>query len=100
MNNKAELIKQLIILSIILIIVIIVAIVVNVGKKEEATNIIKEQITNNMNQKETDKEKQILDNLKGLLEEPQTDDYIQEPEEGTKDKITTTNSGETVIIRE
>lgn len=43
----------------------------------------------------------MLDNLKGLLEEPENEEeYIQDETQGTKEMEVTTQSGETVIVRE
>lgn len=95
MDNKEELKKQLVMLSIILILVIIFAVLIN---KEDA-NYNKSEIKNN--QEIVTEDEKILDNLKGLLENDETnEEYIQEEIEGENEKTITTNSGETVIVRE
>ena len=95
MDNKEELKKQLLMLSIILILVIIFAVLIN---KEDA-NHNKSEIKNN--QEIVTEDEKILDNLKGLLENDETnEEYIQEEIEGENEKTITTNSGETVIVRE
>jgi len=95
MDNKEELKKQLLMLSIILIIVIIFAVLIN---KEDAKNN-KSEIKNN--QEIITEDEKILDNLKGLLKTDETnEEYIQEEIEGENEKTITTNSGETVIVRE
>ena len=94
MNNKEELKKQVIILSFILILVIIVAIILNFGKDK---NIINNSITTedtNINSNDT-----ILNNLKGLLEEP-TEEYEQDETQGTTENRIITQNGETIIVRE
>ena len=46
-------------------------------------------------------EQKILDNLKGLLEEPtKEEDYIQDETQGTIENKVITQGGETVIVRE
>ncbi|MBE5806680.1 MAG: hypothetical protein E7313_08275 [Clostridiales bacterium] len=95
MDNKEELKKQLLMLSIILIIVIIFAVLIN---KEDGKNN-KSEIKNN--QEIVTEDEKILDNLKGLLKTDETnEEYIQEEIEGENEKTITTNSGETVIVRE
>lgn len=102
MNNKEELKKQAIILSIILILVVIIAVILNKDKSNSIDkNIVKnnEIIENNNIQEEKDKE--ILENLKGLLEEPEKEDeYMQDEVDGINKEIITTRNGETVIIKE
>lgn len=101
MNDKLELKKQLIILSSILILVIIIAIIVNTGKiQEDTTNNVINNQSNSIQDNRTDEQK-LLDNLKGLLEEPEDEEeYIQDETQGTQENIITTENGETVIIRE
>lgn len=95
MDNKEELKKQLLMLSIILILVIIFAVLIN---KEDA-NHNNSEIKNN--QEIVTEDEKILDNLKGLLENDETnEEYIQEEIEGENEKTITINSGETVIVRE
>ena len=101
MNNKAELKKQLIVLSLILVLVIIMAIIVNTNKvKNNTSNIVNSQNSNVVQDNKTEEQK-LLDNLKGLLEEPENEEeYIQDETQGTKEMEVTTQSGETVIVRE
>lgn len=102
MNNKAELKKQLVVFSLILVLVIIIAIILNVNKPQGNTNnhIVNNQTNNVLQDKKTEEQK-ILDNLKGLLEEPEEkENYIQDETQGTKEMKVTTQSGETVIVRE
>lgn len=95
MDNKEELKKQLLVLSIILILVIIFAVLIN----KEDTNHNKSEIKNN--QEIVTEDEKILDNLKGLLENDETnEEYIQEEIEGENEKTITTNSGEIVIVKE
>lgn len=98
MNNKEELKKQVIILSFILILVIIVAIILNFGKDKNIINNITtdNSITTedtNINSNDT-----ILNNLKGLLEEP-TEEYEQDETQGTTENRIITQNGETIIVR-
>ena len=95
MNNKEELKKQVIILSFILILVIIVAIILNFGKDK---NIINNITTDNSITTE-DTNDTILNNLKGLLEEP-TEEYEQDETQGTTENRIITQNGETIIVRE
>lgn len=99
MNNKEDLKKQLIILSLILILVVIIAIILNVRKNENVSDI--NQTTNNVIEENESEEQDILDNLNGLLEETEDDEeYIQDETQGTEQNKITTNSGETVIVME
>ncbi|MBS1339598.1 MAG: hypothetical protein HP028_00175 [Clostridia bacterium] len=103
MNNKEEMKKQLIVLSLILILVIIIAIVLNIGRKNNNianSNVKQESIEQNVVQNKETEEQKILDNLKGLLEEPDQEEHLEEPKPGTVEKKITTNSGETVIVKE
>jgi len=105
MNNKAELTKQLIILSIILVLVILIAIALNIDKNDAMTNINasseQQSDTQNTENNNLTDEQKILNNLKGLLEEPDDEeDYIQDETQGTKENKIITESGETVIIKE
>lgn len=105
MNNKDELKKQVIILSIVLILVIVLAIILNTGKSKNIdTNIVNNNEINSSNsimQEKTEEEK-MIENLKGLLQEPEEneEEYIQDETEGTNEKTVKTNNGETVIIKE
>lgn len=102
MNNKAELKKQLVVFSLILVLVIIIAIILNVNKPQGNTNnhIVNNQTNNVLQDKKTEEQK-ILDNLKGLLEEPtKEEDYIQDETQGTIENKVITQGGETVIVRE
>lgn len=95
MDNKQELKKQLIVLTIILILVISIASLVN--RKDVRNN----NLETNKNQEIVTEEEKILDNLKGLLEgNDDTEEYTQEEIEGKEEKKIITNSGETVIVRE
>lgn len=95
MDNKQELKKQLIVLTIILILVISIALLVN--RKDVRNN----NLETNKNQEIVTEEEKILDNLKGLLEgNDDTEEYTQEEIEGKEEKTIITNSGETVIVRE
>jgi len=98
MNNKEELKKQVIILSFILILVIIVAIILNFGKDK---NIINNITTDNSTTEDTNinSNDTILNNLKGLLEEP-TEEYEQDETQGTTENRIITQNGETIIVRE
>lgn len=103
MNNKEEMKKQLIVLSLIWILVIIIAIVLNIGRKNNNivnSNVKQESIEQNVVQNKETEEQKILDNLKGLLEEPDQEEPLEEPKPGIVEKKITTNSGETVIVRE
>lgn len=74
MKNKEELIKQIVILSIILLVVIVIAVALNIDKGEnEITEItIKNNQNTDIEQKEN---KEMLDNLKGLLVTNPKDTY-------------------------
>ncbi len=102
MNNKAELKKQVIVLSLILVLVIIIAIILNTTKtKDSTTNKTVNSQNNSVVQEEKTQEQKMLDNLKGLLEEPEEkEEYIQDETQGTKENKVITQSGETVIVRE
>ncbi len=102
MNNKDELKKQVIILSLVLILVIVLAIILNTGKSKNIdTNIVNNNEINSIMQEKTEEEK-MIENLKGLLQEPEEneEEYIQDETEGTNEKTVKTNNGETVIIKE
>ena len=101
MNNKEELKKQVIILSLMLLFVIIIAIFLNTRNfKKNNSNINvqnnTESITNEDNLKQEDK---IKANLKGLLEEPD-EDYLQEEMKDKNETVVTTKNGETIIIKD
>lgn len=101
MNNKEDLKKQVIVLSAILIFVIIIAIILNFEKSKTITdnNFINNTITTENTNTNIDSKDKILNNLKGLLEEP-TEEYEQDETPGiTENKIVTQN-GETIIVRE
>lgn len=101
MNNKEEIKKQLIVLSLILVLVIIVAIIVNTNKTQVNTtsNIVNAQKHNEAQDKNKE-EQNIVDNLKGLLEESKDEEYIQDETQGTIENKVITQGGETVIVRE
>lgn len=99
MNNKSELKKQLIVLSLILILVIIVAIMLNIKTDNSKTNNTNSVNTNIVKNNETEEQK-LLNNLKGLLEDTNNEDYIQDETQGTQENKIMTESGETIIIRE
>lgn len=94
MNNKTELKKQLVYLSLILVLVAIIAIILNTKDMK-----ITEDVKDNNVQNSYVEEQEILDNLKGLLEEPE-EVYNQDETQGTQEKKIKTNSGETIIIKE
>lgn len=91
MDKKQELIKQLIMFSMILILVIIGAIAIN---SKSNTNRINTSIINkNTNITAEEKEENITDNLKGLLEEPKEVE-LSEEEKQIKEMIdATSNNG-------
>lgn len=106
MNNKEELKKQVIVLSLVLVLVIIVAIFVNTrGSKDNKNNINiqipKTEITTNSTNKENlTQEEKMKENLKGLLEEPDSDIYLEEELNDKNETVVTTKSGETIIIKD
>lgn len=106
MNNKEELKKQVIVLSFVLVLVIIVAIFVNTrGSKDNKNNINiqipKTEITTNSTNKENlTQEEKMKENLKGLLEEPDSDIYLEEELNDKNETVVTTKSGETIIIKD
>lgn len=91
MDNKQELIKQLVLFSCILIFVIIGAVLLN---SKNNKNRINTSIINRNNYITTEEqEESITDNLKGLLEEP-TNTVDSEQEEQIKKMIdATSNNG-------
>lgn len=101
MTSKVELKKQLIVLSIILILVIIVAILLNIENKKNINNEVKNVSNNNITDEHNNKQ-EMLNNLKGLLEETEANEeaYIQDETQGTTNKVITTENGETIIVRE
>ena len=108
MNNKEELKKQVIVLSLVLVFVIIVAIVLNTKDSNISKNIIhnqsvKTEVTNNINStnKENLNEDEIIkQNLKGLLEKPDEDYYLNEELNDKNETVVTTENGETIIIKD
>ena len=104
MNNKEELKKQVIILSLMLLFVIIIAIFLNTRDfKNNNSNINvqnnTESITNGTNEDNLKQEDKIKANLKGLLEEPD-EDYLQEEMKDKNETVVTTKNGETIIIKD
>lgn len=104
MNNKEELKKQVIILSLMLLFVIIIAIFLNTRDfKNNNSNInVQNNITsttNSMNQDNLTQEDKIKANLKGLLEESD-EDYLQEEMKDKNETVVTTKNGETIIIKD
>lgn len=107
MNNKEDLKKQVIILSLVLVFVIIVAIFLNTRSSNKQKNVVipdvKTEITNttnNTNNKELTQEEKMKANLKGLLEEPDSDIYLQEELNDKHETVVTTKNGETIIIKD
>ena len=106
MNNKEELKKQVIVLSIVLVLVIIVAIFVNTRGSKDKKNNIDIQIpkteitTNSTNNEKITQEEKMKENLKGLLEEPDSDIYLEEELNNKNETVVTTKSGETIIIKD
>lgn len=108
MNNKEELKKQVIVLSLVLVFVIIVAIVLNTKDSNKNKNNIhnqsvKTEVTNNINStnKENLNEDEIIkQNLKGLLEEPDEDYYLNQELNEKNETVVTTKNGETIIIKD
>ena len=105
MNNKEELKKQVIILSLMLLFVIIIAIFLNTRDfKNNNSNINvqnnMESITNGTNEDNLKQEDKIKANLKGLLEESDKDDYLQEEINNKRETVVTTENGETIIIKD
>lgn len=108
MNNKEELKKQVIVLSLVLVFVIIVAIVLNTKDSNKSKNNIhnqsvKTEVTNNINStnKENLNEDEIIkQNLKGLLEEPDEDYYLNQELNDKNETVVTTKNGETIIIKD
>ena len=73
----------------------------NAGNLKTKTRYSVNNQNNNVVQDNRTEEQKILDNLKGLLEEPEEkENYIQDETQGTKEMKVTTQSGETVIVRE
>ena len=104
MNNKEELKKQVIILSLMLLFVIIIAIFLNTRNfKKNNSNINvqnnTESITNGTNEDNLKQEDKIKANLKGLLEESY-EDYLQEEMKDKNETVVTTKNGETIIIKD
>ena len=107
MNNKEDLKKQVIVLSLVLVFVIIVAIFLNTRSSNKPKNLVipdvKTEITNTTNttkNKELTQEEKMKENLKGLLEEPDEDYYLNEELNDKNETVVTTKSGETIIIKD
>ena len=105
MNNKEELKKQVIILSLMLLFVIIIAIFLNTRDfKNNNSNINvqnnMESITNGTNEENPTQEDKIKENLKGLLEESDKNDDLQEEMKDKNETVVTTKNGETIIIKD
>ena len=103
MNNKEELKKQVIILSLMLLFVIIIAIFLNTRDFKNNSNINVENniesTTNKTNEDNPKQEDKIKANLKGLLEESD-EDYLQEEMKDKNETVVTTKNGETIIIKD
>ena len=107
MNNKEDLKKQVIILSLVLVFVIIVAVFLNTRNSNKPKNLVipdvKTEITNTTNTtktKELTQEEKMKVNLKGLLEEPDSDIYLEQELNDKNETVVTTKSGETIIIKD
>ena len=108
MNNKEELKKQVIVLSLVLVFVIIVAIVLNTKDSNKSKNNIhnqsvKTEVINNIdnaNKENLNQDEIIKQNLKGLLEEPDEDYYLNQELNDKNETVVTTKSGETIIIKD
>lgn len=105
MNNKEELKKQVIILSLMLVFVIIIAIFLNTRNFKNNNGNINvqnnmESITNGTNEENLTQEDKIKENLKGLLEESDENDYLQEEIKNKSENVVTTKNGETIIIKD
>ncbi|MBO5005054.1 MAG: hypothetical protein J6D03_07430 [Clostridia bacterium] len=108
MNNKEELKKQVIVLSLVLVFVIIVAIVLNTKDSNKSKNNIhnqsvKTEVTNNIdnvNKENLNQDEIIKQNLKGLLEEPDEDYYLNQELNDKNETVVTTKNGETIIIKD
>ncbi len=107
MNNKEDLKKQVIILSLVLVFVIIVAVFLNTRNSNKPKNLVipdvKSEIINTTNTtktKELTQEEKMKANLKGLLEEPDSDIYLEQELNEKNETVVTTKSGETIIIKD
>ena len=107
MNNKEDLKKQVIILSLVLVFVIIVAVFLNTRNSNKPKNLVipdvNTEITNTTNTtktKELTQEEKMKANLKGLLEEPYSDIYFKQELNDKNETVVTTKSGETIIIKD
>lgn len=108
MNNKEELKKQVIVLSLVLVFVIIVAIVLNTKDSNKSKNNIynqsvKTEVINNIdnaNKENLNEDEIIKQNLKGLLEEPDEDYYLNQELNDKNETVVTTKNGETIIIKD
>ena len=101
MNNKEELKKQVIVLSIILVLVIIVAVFLNT--RNNKGTIIKNTKNPKIEttQNEINSEQKIMDNLKGLLEEPEDEEeQVRKELQNKKENVIVTQNGEQIIIME
>lgn len=108
MNNKEELKKQAIVLSVVLVFVIIVAIVLNTHDSKKTENNIHNQSvkieetnnSDNPNKENLNEDEIIKQNLKGLLEEPDEDYYLNQELNDKNETVVTTKNGETIIIKD
>lgn len=107
MNNKEDLKKQVIILSLVLVFVIIVAVFLNTRNSNKPKNLVIPDVnteitdtTNTTKTKELTQEEKMKENLKGLLEEPDSDIYLEQELNEKNETVVTTKSGETIIIKD
>ena len=106
MDNKEDLKRQVIILSFVLVFVIIVAIILNTRNSNQKKNVsipdVKTEITNTTStkNKELTQEEKMKENLKGLLEEPDSDIYLEQELNEKNETVVTNKSGETIIIKD
>lgn len=107
MNNKEDLKKQVIILSLVLVFVIIVAVFLNTRNSNKPKNLVIPEVnteitntTNTTKTKELTQEEKMKANLKGLLEEPDSDIYLEQELNDKNETVVTTKSGETIIIKD
>lgn len=107
MNNKEDLKKQVIILSLVLVFVIIVAVFLNTRNSNKPKNLVIPDVnteitdtTNTTKTKELTQEEKMKENLKGLLEEPDSDIYLEQELNEKNETVVTTKSEETIIIKD
>lgn len=107
MNNKEDLKKQVIILSLVLVFVIIVAVFLNTRNSNKPKNSVIPDVnteitdtTNTTKTKELTQEEKMKENLKGLLEEPDSDIYLEQELNEKNETVVTTKSEETIIIKD